>query len=262
MPNVNFERRGGGEPLLLVHGIGSRWQMWEPVMDQLAQQFDVIAVDVPGFAGSPRPPAGTPTGVPSMCALLEGFLTDHGIEKPHVAGNSMGGWIALELAKRGSVRSANGISPAGFHNRAERIYEAALLTSVRASARMSRPLAPWVLASASGRRTTLSWAMAHPERLTVEQVLGDLDGLIGASWFEPTLKWLVSHAFTGGDLITVPVTITWGEKDRLLLPQQASRALNAIPNARFVHLRDCGHIPTFDDPEQVARAIIEGTAGA
>ena len=104
--NLNYKRAGSGEPLVLIHGIGSRWQMWEPVIPLLQPHRDVIALDLPGFAQSPPPPPGTPPGIDSLVRLVAEFFPSLGIERPHVAGNSLGGWIALELAKRGLVRSA------------------------------------------------------------------------------------------------------------------------------------------------------------
>ena len=118
---LNHHRAGSGEPLVLIHGIGSRWQVWEPILDRLASEREVIALDLPGFAGSPVPPPGTPAGVPSLTLLVGEFLDELGLDRPHVAGNSLGGWIALELAKLGRVRSATAHSPAGFWNRSEAI---------------------------------------------------------------------------------------------------------------------------------------------
>jgi pimeloyl-ACP methyl ester carboxylesterase len=63
--------------------------------------------------------------------------------------------------------------------------------------------------------------------------------------------------FSGGDQIAVPVTVSWGSKDRLLFPRQALRAAREIPSARIVGLLGCGHVPTYDDPEQVARVLLE-----
>ncbi len=132
---LNYYRRGQGEPLVLIHGIGSRWQMWEPVIDSLAAHRDVIAIDLPGFGASPMPPAGTPAGVDSLTSLVAEFLDELGVERPHFAGNSLGGLIVLELAKRGVVRSANGVSPAGFANRPERLLAEVELRLAVSSAR-------------------------------------------------------------------------------------------------------------------------------
>src|ERR1700760_4958227 len=107
---LNHHRAGTGEPLLLIHGIGSRWQMWEPVLDLLTPHRDVIAIDLPGFGASGMPVAGTPAGPDSLTTLVQDFLREIGVERPHVAGNSLGGYIALELARRGQVRSAAALS--------------------------------------------------------------------------------------------------------------------------------------------------------
>src|SRR5947209_4917042 len=96
---VNYHRTGSGEPLLLIHGIAMRWQYWEPVLPRLATERDVIAIDLPGFGDSPMPAPGTPPGPESLTRLVAGFLHSIGVERPHAAGNSLGGWIALELAK-------------------------------------------------------------------------------------------------------------------------------------------------------------------
>src|SRR5581483_8657639 len=98
-----------------------------------------IAVDLPGFAGSPMPPPGTPPGVPSLTKLVGEFIESLGLDEPHVAGNSLGGWISLELAKQGRVRSATGLSPAGFHNDRERVFQRTSLWTIR---RVTRIMAP------------------------------------------------------------------------------------------------------------------------
>jgi len=112
--DLNHHRVGSGPTLVLIHGIGSRWQVWEPVLRRVASERDVIALDLPGFGASPMPPPGTPPGLPSLTHLVAEFLDGLGVQQPHVTGNSLGGWIALELAKQGRVRSATGLSPAGF----------------------------------------------------------------------------------------------------------------------------------------------------
>ena len=81
--------------------------------------------------------------------------------------------------------------------------------------------------------------------------------LAGAPWFDETLPAVRAFEFSGGSEIQVPVTIAWGERDRLLLPRQARRAATEIPRARMMILRGCGHVATYDDPGQVARAILE-----
>ena len=115
-----FARSGSGPPLLLLHGLGHRWQAWEPVIDRLEAHHDVIAVDLPGFARSPLPAGGILTAMPLLLTAVSEFLASEGIEGPHAAGNSLGGAIALELAAAGRATSVTALAPAGFATRPQR----------------------------------------------------------------------------------------------------------------------------------------------
>ncbi len=257
---LNYHRGGSGEPLVLIHGIGSQWRMWEPLLARLEREREVVALDLPGFGASPPPPPGTPAGVPALTSLVAEFLADElGLDRPHVAGNSLGGWVALELAKQDRVRSATALSPAGFHSDAEaRFQRVSLWTAVRA-ARLLAARAESVTATTVGRAAALGQYVAHPSRLPATDAADAIRALAGAPWFDEMLDAALSDRFSGGEQITVPVTIAWGEKDRLLLPRQGVRAAQEIPSARMVTLYGCGHVPTYDDPEQVASVVLEGS---
>ena len=114
--NLAYERTGAGEPLVLLHGLGHRRQGWNAVIPRLAAERDVITVDLPAMGESPPPAVGD---YRTMADMVEKLVGELGLERPHVAGNSLGGLIALELAARGSVRSATALSPAGFWNTPE-----------------------------------------------------------------------------------------------------------------------------------------------
>jgi pimeloyl-ACP methyl ester carboxylesterase len=254
---LNYHRVGSGPPLVLIHGIGHSWKGFSPVLELLAPERDVIAIDLPGFGGSPPPPAGTPAGVHSLTQLVGEFLASLGLERPHVAGNSLGGWVALELAKAGRAASVTGLSPAGFHNRAEAQFERG---SLWATARVARLTAPWAEQLFSVRLARkLGIAQMVVTEVTHEQAVEMIKGLAAAAWFDQTLKALAAGKFTGGEQIDVPVTIAWGDHDRLLLPRQAWRAARAIPVARVLALAGCGHLPMYDNPELVARVLLEGS---
>jgi pimeloyl-ACP methyl ester carboxylesterase len=258
--DLNYHRDGEGDPLVLIHGIGSRWQMWEPVLERLAAERDVIAIDLPGFGASPRPPEGTPPGIESLTSLVSEFLDHLGLDRPHVAGNSLGGWVSLELAKLLRARSATGLSPAGFHNDREAVYQRALLRSAFAASPLIAPRADALMAPTLGRVLGMKPFFQRPERIPPADAAATWRGLHGATWFPETLGTITRERFSGGAQITVPVTIAWGEHDHLLLPRQARRAKRAIPHARVLTLTGCGHVPTYDDPEQVGRVLLEGSA--
>jgi pimeloyl-ACP methyl ester carboxylesterase len=259
---LNMHRGGprSGETLVLVHGIGSRWGIWEPVLPALEARFDVIALDLPGFGASPMPPAGTPAGPASLCELVLASLREMGVEEFHVAGNSLGGLIAIDLARRNAVRSSCAISPAGFAGRAETILAKGLLAGSIRMARMLAPHADRVLARPRARALLLNTFYAHPARVPARAAAEDMRQMAAAPWFDATLPTIERWTFPDTDAGAAPTTIAWGDKDRLLLPRQAERARADLPSARIVPLPGCGHLPTWDDPELVARVMIEATS--
>jgi pimeloyl-ACP methyl ester carboxylesterase len=108
MTSLNYIRVGSGEPLLLIHPLGADIVVWEPVLERLATQRDVIAVDMPGFGASPALANGSEPTPTALAAAIGRFLDSLGLERVHVAGNSLGGWVAFELAKAGRALSATG----------------------------------------------------------------------------------------------------------------------------------------------------------
>lgn len=256
--NLVYERRGSGEPLVLLHGIGDRWQTWEPVLDRLAAKHDVIAVDLPGFGASPPLPPGAAYDLDDFVAAIDGLCTDLGVERPHVAGNSLGGMIALELGRRGSARTVTALSPAGFWNGPEIAYASAALRLIRAVSRSSPPaLAVRVLRTRAGRAAMTGVLYGRPGRHDPDVVLAGAGALVNAAGFTRTLGHGLRVRYHA--TITVPVTIAWGTRDRLLLPWQAARANRAVPGVHGVWLPGCGHVPMGDDPAMVAKVILEAT---
>src|SRR5450631_3167444 len=96
--SLHAVRRGAGPPLVLLHGIGGDLGVWEALFDPLAEDFDVIAVDLPGFGRSPALPASIVPTPAALAAAVAGLLDELGVRRAHVAGNSLGGWVGLELA--------------------------------------------------------------------------------------------------------------------------------------------------------------------
>src|SRR5436190_22127453 len=128
---VSYARVGSGEPLLLLHGIGHHRQAWDPVVDILATERDVIAVDMPGFGVSPALPDGHAYDLPTTTAVFGAFCEALELDRPHVAGNSLGGLLALELGREQLARSVTALSPAGFWSEAERRYAFGVLLAMR-----------------------------------------------------------------------------------------------------------------------------------
>ncbi|MEE1755457.1 alpha/beta fold hydrolase [Streptomyces sp. SP18CS02] len=256
---VEYERAGSGEPLLLLHGIGHHWQAWRPVLEILAAERDVIAVDLPGFGASPGLPEGLAYDLSTVVPVLGSLCEALRVERPHVAGNSLGGLLALELGREKRVRSVTALSPAGFWSPAERRYAFSALRAMRAGARsMPVPMIERLSRSAAGRAALTSPIYARPGRRSPEAVVAETLSLRGAPGFHQTLaagrEVLVTDDITG-----LPVTIAWGTADRLLPRRQGIRAKHTVPGARLVRLPGCGHVPMNDDPALVARVILDGS---
>ncbi|WP_432027148.1 alpha/beta fold hydrolase [Streptomyces sp. 1222.5] len=256
---VSYARAGHGAPLVLLHGIGHHRQAWDPVVDILATERDVITVDLPGFGASPALPGDLAYDLPTTNTVLGALFEALELDRPHIAGNSLGGLLALELGREKRVRSVTALSPAGFWTEAERRYAFAVLLAMRGIAqRLPLPLVERLSRSAAGRTALTSTIYSRPARRAPEAVVAETLALVGATGFDATLRAGTAVRFTD-DLPGLPVTVAWGTQDRLLLRRQGIRAKQMIPHARLVRLPGCGHCPMNDDPALVARVILDGS---
>jgi pimeloyl-ACP methyl ester carboxylesterase len=229
------------------------------VLDRLVQHREVICVDFPGFGESPPLPDHLPYELDSLITVLADFFARLGLERPHVAGNSMGGFISLVLAQQGLARSATALSPAGLWTPAERRRALALVAAVHRTARRLNPVVATRLAGTTVGRTLLTGVIvARPALLEPHVVLEDWRALVNAVAFAPTLEAGRRIAFTG-ELSDVPVTIAWGSRDRILRRPRAALITQLIPNARLLTLPGCGHVPMSDDPDMVAQVLLAGS---
>ena len=261
--HLHHLRLGTGPTLVLIHGLGSHLHAWDPVLARLARERDVIALDLPGFGASPPLPAGQTPSAAALAVAVAEFLDEVGVERPHLAGNSLGGWVALELARRGRAASLTLASPGGFWTEGERRFATGSLRATRWLSQLLAPVVPLVLGSALGRRLFLGQIFAHPERIPAAAAIADARAFAQAPGFDATFATAARPGarFRGSAEVTCPVTIAWGDHDLLLLPRQARRAAAQLAGARLVTLAGCGHTPMWDDPEQVARVLLEGSAG-
>lgn len=260
---VSFERQGTGEPLLLLHGLGHHRKAWDRVLPLIAERYETIAIDLPGFGQSPDLDPAVPRDLDTAVAWLEALLAEMGVYRPHVVGHSLGGLIALRMAQAGHARSVTALAPAGFWTPAERRYTYAVLNAARHGTRCMPEAAIARLAgSAAGRAVLTGTLYGHPDLCPPEEAVAALKTLRNSQAFTATLRAGRVPALFAGDIPDVPVTIAWGARDRLLPPRQAARAKVMIPAARIVPLPGCGHVPMSDAPALVARVIQDATAYA
>jgi pimeloyl-ACP methyl ester carboxylesterase len=261
MPPLAFTRSGSGAPLVLLHALGLSSRAWDPVLPALASRFDVIAVDLPGF-GDSAPLYGQAEVPPAKLAeSVADLLDDLGVTAPHLAGNSLGGWVALELAARRPVASITLCSPAGLWRRNTPLYD-------RVSLRASRWLARRATASLSrlvnyrlGRILVLGQTHGRPTRLTAGYARAAVESLGRCPGFEAALAGTARRRYLATTPITAPVTVAFGSRD-LLLRHPARRLDQLPPHTQAEVLPGCGHVPIADDPAAVAALITRTAARA
>lgn len=259
LARLAHDRTGSGDPVVLIHGIGHRRQAWDPITPLLAERHEVVRMDLAGFGESPAYPQDKPYTMDNACRDLAANFEEWGLERPHVVGNSLGGAIALELAARGLVSSATALSPAGFFGGIDRYWALATLTMLKLGASLPDAALRANARSAVGRRLAGALLYAHPERLSFDSMYGDSLALKRASSFFPIIREGWSYELDA-TAISVPVTVAWGTKDRILPYRQSHEARRRLPQAGHVALQDSGHVPMIDCPELIVSVVEETIA--
>lgn len=252
-------RGGSGPPLVCLHGFLSAWRTWELVLAALERRHDVLALTLPGHAGGP------PLDGPTLVEAVERAMDAAGFELAHVVGNSLGGYLALQLAARGRARSVVALAPAGGWARGDESYrellafQAELHEGVRASAAH----ADAIVATPEGRRRAAAYLATNWEQIPPELLAHEIRAVAGCDAVP-----LIEHALRTGwsldaERITCPVRIVWGTEDKLLpWPSAAARFRGEwLPHADWVELEGVGHCPQLDVPLETAQLILGFTGG-
>lgn len=256
---LHFERRGAGQPLLFIHGLGGSTRSWDTIADDLAKSRDLVILDMPGHGRSPAV-QGRQT-IAAYADTIAAFMTDQGLEHADLLGSSVGARLVLELTRRGLGRHCVSMNPGGFWQGWETAY---FRTTIGASGRLIRairPALPFLTRHAFTRALLLAQLSARPGSLSPDVVLTELRTLADTQVFDETVRELARGPLQQGTATTPGrVTIGWGRQDRLLLPRQAARAHAAFPGSRLHWFERCGHFPHWDKREEAVRVILDGTA--
>jgi pimeloyl-ACP methyl ester carboxylesterase len=249
---LKHRRLGRGEPLLLLHGIGGELCVWEPVLEPLAERMDVIAVDLPGFGHSPPLPKGvTPTPM-ALAASVARLMDQLEVDSAHLAGNSLGGWISLELGKTDRARSVTALCPAGLWGAPIRRAGAPARGRAHVVAQRLRPVLALVMLSRRVRRLALAHVVAEPDRVPYGAARRMVSSYARSGAYDATNAAMHDNHFTDPEKVLVPLSVGFGEFDRLIRPVRLG-----VPGARTVVLQGCGHIPMWDRPDLVSDLILE-----
>jgi pimeloyl-ACP methyl ester carboxylesterase len=253
LERLAYDRRGQGEALILLHPLGADRQVWRPVLEPLARERDVIALDLPGFGASAPLPEDPPPSPDRLAAVVVELLQSLGLAdgRAHLAGNSLGGWVALEVAAEGHAASVTAIAPAGLWSRPL----APKPQLARAMARRARPLLGAAMRLEALKRLALLSVVAHPERVPADQAATLIGAYAQAAGFSAVNRAMRAGTFTRLAEIEVPVTLLWPEHDRLV-----ARPRRLPAGIRQQTLPGCGHVPMWDDPQAVTQALLSGSA--
>lgn len=252
---LHHQVTGSGPTIVLLHGVCHRGHAWDPVVPLLSDRFRVVVVDLPGHGESaPLPVDGDPLEymVDQMVELLGAVVPDG--ERPHITGNSLGGFLALEMGARGLASSVNALSPAGFSgSEAEWRYTLTVFGSLRSAAGKLERHIPALTGRAAGRAVMMAAFCARPWRYPAEAAALDGAAIITNTVLDRAdRKAFLFSAPVDEDL---PITIRWGKFDLVLPARQAKLASRLFPQARMEFSAD-GHVPMSDDPEGVAASIV------
>jgi pimeloyl-ACP methyl ester carboxylesterase len=256
MAPLDSHRGGSGEPLVLIHGIGHTWRGWKPMLPLLERSFDVLAPDLPGFGHAAALPEGIAPTAEALADAVEREMDAAGFDFAHLAGNSLGGWIALELARRGRARTVTALSPLGLALPRESSWGRAVLLGMRWLAR-NAPAPEALLTNPVGRTLFAGPALGKPWRADPKDVVEQSQLFADAPGFLATLDATFDRQPRGLRELGTPVLLLWGTKDLILLPRQGRRFERLIPGAELRYLKGLGHTPMSDDPEALAAAISE-----
>lgn len=254
---IAYTRMGAGEPLLLIHGIGSDRRAWHGAVMDVAQHREIVAVDLPGFGLSPL--GDITVSVDGYADQLLRLLTELGIESPHMAGDSFGGAIALELGRRGVARSVVAFAPIGFWGASGAVWAQCALRRSHAASRTLRRVLPALAVTPVGRFAAAALFYGRPKALAPQQVIDDAEVFRTGLGFDPVCDSFGDYVFTdAGRLADIPVTIVWGSRDRLLPAwSQAGRARAALPRARHLRLAGIGHACVSEDPASCRLLVLD-----
>lgn len=259
--DMNHIRRGTGRPLLLIHGLGGTWRSWAPVLDNLAAEREVIAVDLPGHGQTP--PLFGEVSIRTLADAVTDFLAAQNLIGIDAVGSSMSARLVLELTRRGGVLgNVVSLDPGGFWQGWQRhFFFGSLWLSIRL-VRALQPVMPRVTRTAVGRTMLFPQFSAHPWRLSSQVMLDEMRSYAACPSFDELLYRLsygeTQKGATEGT-IQHPLLIGWGRRDRVCFPSQSKRALSLFPDANLRWFDHCGHFPQWDVPEEAAQLILAHT---
>lgn len=262
MPEISnaLYRAGEGEQVVLLHGFTATWHCWRPVLPDLVARYDVIAPTLAGHDGGPEFTADF--NLEAVTDSLEQHLDEIGVETAHIVGNSMGGTLAIQLAKRGRAKSVVALSPgAGWQpggpesRRVGRFFRRQLAITRASSSRLEL-----VMGRPRARQLALRDVMRHGQLVHPADAVQMARSSLQCTVSDPVIQQLLGDGIEFGafESVEAPVLLAWAEHDRILPKETCSwRLRREIPGAEYRVLPGVGHVPMWDDPHLVVDTIVD-----
>lgn len=260
MSSLAFDVSGRGPDLVCIHGLASARTAWAPIVDHLANDFTVWRIDLPGHGESPSLRPSDDASPSGLARSVQQFATEHGIARPHVVGNSLGGFIGLEWAALGDVASVTALCPAGLWQ--PRPSRSATIEFNHRAAKIFAPVAPALMSIPFLRGALMASASERPRAMSASIAVDAVRAQTQARGFEACYTATLTTSFdTRESLIApdVPVTVAFGDRDRILPSPRMQQRDMAPAHTRWETLYRCGHVPMWDVP-RVSVDLIRQTA--
>lgn len=251
-------RGGSGPPLVCLHGFTDTWRTWEPVLPWLERRHDVLCPTLLGHAGGP--PLDGKVSAELLPDAVERAMDEAGFATAHIVGNSLGGYVALQLAARGRAASVVALAPAGGWAADDGSVAGTLahFATMQEQLRTVAPHAEALVATEQGRRAATRFTTTRFEHLPAELLAHQLRGVVGCR-VAPLIEFAAREGYPlDAERITCPVRMVWGTEDRLLpWPSAALRFRHELlPHADWIELDGVGHCPQLDVPLETAQLIL------
>ncbi len=255
-------RGGAGSPLVCLHGFLDTWRTWELVLPRLERRHDVLAPTLAGHAGGP--PLAGPLTESVLPDAVEQAMDAAGFTTAHIVGNSLGGYVALQLAARGRARSVVAFAPAGGWATGAPAQRQILARQreLQAATGAAAAQAEAIVATPAGRRRATALITVHYEHIPAELLAHLLRGVAGAHGARAMIDFAETSDYPlDAERVTCPVRFAWGTEDAILSwPAAAARWRAQFPAAEWIVLDDLGHCPQIDTPLEAAELILGLTA--
>jgi pimeloyl-ACP methyl ester carboxylesterase len=241
-----------------LHGITDTWRTWELALPALERDHEVLAPTLAGHAGGP--PIEGEAGEGVLVDAVEEAMDEAGFDTAHVAGNSLGGYVALQLAARGRARSVVAFAPAGGWGPGGESFRETLafFESMHEAQQSFAPHAEAIMATDEGRRRATRFITANFEHIPAELLAHQLVGAACCEGLGPLNYYALRHGWPlDAERVTCPLRIVWGTADRILpWPSAAARYRDLFPSADWIELDGVGHCPQLDVPLEASQLIL------